>query len=51
MDIYKEFVKSFLPAGVFDYFDLVSFEKQGESLHIDLDEQDLIPDEHILFGK
>jgi len=46
MDVYKEFVKSILPAGILDYFDLVSFDKQGESLHVYLEEQDLIPDQY-----
>jgi len=46
MDVYKELVKSFLPVGILEYFELISLEKEGEHLRLYLQEKDLIPEEY-----
>lgn len=46
MSIYKELVGYLLPAGVLDYFNLVEVKKEGEQLHIYLEEKDEIPEEY-----
>lgn len=45
MDVYKEFVKSFLPEGVLEYFELTSFKKSDDQLAIYLEESEVIPEE------
>ena len=46
MSIYKEFVKSFLPEGILDYFELTELKKEDNKLRIYLEEQNIIPDEY-----
>lgn len=46
MSLYKELVGYLLPAGVLDYFELVNVQKEGENLHIYLEEKDSIPEEY-----
>ncbi len=45
MSLYKELVGYLLPTGVLDYFELVDVKKEGEHLHIYLEEKAEIPDE------
>lgn len=44
MSLYKELVSYILPKGVLDYFDLVDVKKEKESLHIYLEEKNIIPE-------
>ena len=44
MDVYKELVKSFLPEGILEYFELTGLEKEGEHLRLYLREKDSIPE-------
>jgi hypothetical protein len=46
MSIYKEFIGSFLPAGILEYFEFVDFKKDGDKLLIYLEEQETIPEEY-----
>ena len=43
MSVYKEFVKTFLPKGILEYFKLVDFKEERGQLRIYLEELDLIP--------
>jgi hypothetical protein len=46
MSVYKEFVKTFLPKGILEYFKLVDFKEERGQLRIYLEELDLIPEEY-----
>ncbi len=46
MSIYKDLVGYLLPNGVLDYFELTEVRKDGEDLHIYLEEKDEIPEEY-----
>jgi hypothetical protein len=46
MSIYKELVGYLLPSGVLEYFELTGVEKEGNYLHIYLEELDDIPKEY-----
>lgn len=46
MSLYKELVSYLLPEGVLDYFELADVNKEGEHLHIYLEEKDEIPEEY-----
>jgi len=46
MSIYKELVGYLLPEGVLDYFELERVEKEGNYLHIYIEEKDVIPEEY-----
>lgn len=42
--IYIDLLKTFLPAGILDYFDLINLEQKGEQLTLSLEEKNLLPD-------
>tara|TARA_Y100001970_G_C13743918_1_gene607613 strand:- start:248 stop:598 length:351 start_codon:yes stop_codon:yes gene_type:complete len=46
MSLYKELAGYLLPEGVLDYFELTEVKKEGEGLHIYLEEKDEIPEEY-----
>jgi hypothetical protein len=46
MSIYKELLELFLPEGVLEYFEVMSFNRDGEQLRIYLEERDHIPEEY-----
>ena len=46
MSVYKEFVKTFLPDGILEYFELVDFREERGQLRIYLEELDVIPEEY-----
>jgi len=46
MSVYKEFVKTFLPKGILEYFELVDFKEERGQLRIYIEELDLIPEEY-----
>ena len=46
MEIYKDLVALILPEGILDYFSLLSFKKEGQILHVYLEEHNRIPDEY-----
>lgn len=43
---YETLIKLFLPAFVDEYFELTSYKKEGETIHLYLKELNIIPEEH-----
>jgi len=41
----EELLRTFLPAWLFDYFEVVQLEDRAESLHVHLDEKKIVPKE------
>lgn len=47
MTIYKDLLELFLPEGVLEYFEVMTFSKEGEQLRIYLEERNNIPKEYL----
>ncbi len=41
--LYIDLLKTFLPEGILDYFEITGLEKKGEQLTIDLEEKNILP--------
>ena len=46
MSIYKDFVSSFLPDGILEYFEITDFNKDGDQLRVYLEETTKIPQQY-----
>lgn len=42
-NLYIDLLKTFLPSGVLDFFDVTGYDKKGEQLTIDLEEKNVLP--------
>ena len=43
-NLYIDLLKTFLPLGVLDFFDVTGLDKKGEQLTIDLEEKNVLPE-------